>query len=73
MSEESEGKRGFLIDVVVFFGIIILGLTAIYLSGNWDWFMTQLANLDVEARKIFKQLQESAEVVSNIGSSVQQL
>ena len=73
MSEESEGKRGFLMDVVVFFGIIILGLTAIYLSGNWDWFMTQLTNLDLEARKIFKQLQESAEVVSSIGSAAQHL
>ncbi len=76
MSEESEkkegsGERGLLTDIFIFLVLGGLALAAIYLTGNWPWFMKMVANLDVEVRNFIKMFQENVGTVADTVQSVQ--
>lgn len=72
MSEENEknekseksGERGLLTDIFIFLVLAGLALAAIYLTGNWPWFMKMVTNLDMEVRDFIKMFKE------NIGTVV---
>ena len=77
MSEENEksgeksGERGLLTDIGIFLLLAGLALAAIYLTGNWPWFMKMVANLDVEVRSFIKMFQENIGTVVNTVQSAQ--
>ena len=77
MSEENEksgeksGERGLLTDIFIFLVLVGLSLAAIYLTGNWPWFMKMIANLDVEVRNFIKMFQENIGTVVNTVQSAQ--
>jgi len=65
MSEESAKKeeRGPLTDIFIFLVLAGLALAAIYLTGNWPWFMKMVTNLDVEVRDFIKMFRENIGIV----------
>lgn len=74
MSEEGAKKeeRGLLTDIFMFLVLAGLALAAIYLTGNWPWFMKMVANLDVEVRNFVKMFQENVGTVANTVQNIPQ-
>ena len=68
---EKSSERGLLTDIFIFLVLVGLGLAAIYLTGNWPWFMKTVANLDVEVRNFIKMFQENIGTVVNTVQSAQ--
>ena len=59
MSEKA--GRGLLVDILIFLAIAGLGLAAIYLSGNWEWFLVVLDDCIREVKDFVQML------MTNIG------
>lgn len=72
MSEESGGERGLLTDIFIFVVIVGLGLTAIYLTGHWPWFLKILNNLLDGIMDFSATFTENIKSVSDVSGTVVQ-
>lgn len=72
MSEEKR-ERGLLGDIAIFVFIIGLGLAAIYMTGNWPWFLKMVANLEAEIQDFISMFTSNIKSVSDVARNAPQL
>ena len=67
MDERTE--RGLLTDIAIFVVIVVLALSAIYMTGNWPWFLKLLANLEAEVRSFVDMFVNNIQSVTDVVKS----
>ena len=63
MNEKTE--RGLLTDIAIFVVIVALALLAIYMTGNWPWFLKMVANLEAEARNFANMFVSNIQILTD--------
>ena len=72
MSEEKQ-ERGLLGDIAIFVVVIGLGLAAIYMSGNWPWFLKMVANFETDVKDFVNMFTTNVKDVANIAQNAPQM